>query len=112
MEFCLISPAILEKLQSGLTHFLPSTEFKMQNSLNSSCNWSEQNLMLVNQKKSNIILYIRSNENFKTRIHINGSPIERVTVTKLLGIWLQEDLGWNENTRQICKKKLIEESPY
>ena len=23
---------------------------------------------------------------------------------KLLGVWLQEDMGWNENTKQICKK--------
>ena len=25
-------------------------------------------------------------------------------VIKLLGVWLQEDLGWQENTKQICKK--------
>ena len=69
-------------------------------------------LKLINQNKSNFILYTRSNENLKTKIHINGGQIERVTVTKFLGIWLQEDLGCNENTKQICKKKLIEESPY
>ena len=30
------------------------------------------------------------------------SPI--LSVTKVLGVWLQEDMGWNENTKQICKK--------
>ena len=49
-------------------------------------------------------MYTRSKENFTTRISIDDSPIDRVTVTKLLEVWLQEDMGWNENTKQICKK--------
>ena len=35
---------------------------------------------------------------------LNDIPLERVSVTKMLGVWLQEDLGWDENTKQICKK--------
>ena len=35
---------------------------------------------------------------------LNNIPLERVSVTKMLGVWLQEDLGWDENTKQICKK--------
>ena len=35
---------------------------------------------------------------------MNESLLERVSVTKVLGVWLQEDLGWDYNTKQICKR--------
>ena len=27
-----------------------------------------------------------------------------MSVVRVLGIWLQEDLGWDKNTKEICKK--------
>ena len=35
---------------------------------------------------------------------LNGTLLERQTVTNILGLWIQEDLMWENNTRQICKK--------
>ena len=32
------------------------------------------------------------------------SGLKRVTVIKILGIWLQDDMGWEKNTKEICKK--------
>ena len=74
-------------------------KFKMKCSLKSLSGWPERNLMLINQNKSNFIMYTRSKENFTTRISIDDSPIDRVTVTKLLEVWLQEDMGWDKNTK-------------
>ena len=30
--------------------------------------------------------------------------MERVTVIKILGVWIQEDLKWDTQVRQVCKK--------
>ena len=76
----------------------------MQNYVNAINNWSQENLMKINRDKSNFIIFSRSKQNFTTRIAISEEKVERMSVIKLLGVWLQEDLGWNENTKQICKK--------
>ena len=59
--------------------------------------------MQLNEKKSNFRFFSRSKSLFTTRLTLNEMPLERVTVIKLLGVWLQEDMGWQENTKQICK---------
>ena len=84
--------------------FLPTESVKMQSYLDKVSQWTEENKMLLNENKSNYIIFTRSKENFSTRLFLNESPLERVTVTKMLGVWLQEDLGWEENTKQICRK--------
>ena len=53
--------------------------------------------------KSKFIFFNRCKSQFTTRLLLNDMPLERVTVIKLLGVWLQEDMGWHENTKQICK---------
>ena len=35
---------------------------------------------------------------------MNNENLQRVSVIRILGIWLQEDMKWDENTKQICKK--------
>ena len=84
--------------------FLPTDSMKMQCYFDKVSQWTADNKMLLNEKKSNYIIFTRSKENFSTRLFLNESPLERVSVTKMLGVWLQEDLGWEENTKQICKK--------
>ena len=84
--------------------FLKPEDFQMQNHLDELSKWTENNLMLLNEEKSNYIIFSRSKQNFCTRLELNNSNLERVSVTRILGIWLQEDLGWAENTKQICKK--------
>ena len=60
--------------------------------------------MAINEDKSNFILFSRSKEEFTSRITINENNISKVSIIKILGVWLQEDLKWQENTKQICKK--------
>ena len=76
----------------------------MQNKLNGIEDWTNANLMQINEIKSNYIIYSRSKQEFATRLSINGVPLERLTVIKLLGIWLDEDLSWETNTKQITIK--------
>ena len=60
--------------------------------------------MLLNEGKSNYIFFTRTKLDFDTRLTLNNNILERKYSTKLLGVWLQEDLGWELNTREICKK--------
>ena len=84
--------------------YVSPESIRMQNYVNAINNWSQENLMKINRDKSNFIIFSRSKQNFTTRIAISEEKVERMSVIKLLGVWLQEDLGWNENTKQICKK--------
>ena len=76
----------------------------MQGYLDEITEWTKQNFMLLNEEKSNYIVFTRSKNEFATRLKINEAPIKRLSVVKVLGVWLQEDMGWEENTKQICKK--------
>ena len=48
--------------------------------------------------------FSRSDEKFATRISLNGDPLEQTSATKLLGLWISEDLSWLKNCQEICKK--------
>ena len=37
-------------------------------------------------------------------MNINEVSLEKVPVTKLLGVWLPEDLTWSRNCAEICIK--------
>ena len=41
---------------------------------------------------------------FTTRLQINDENLERIQVTKLLGVWIEEDLSWSRNCKEICRK--------
>ena len=35
---------------------------------------------------------------------MDDQSIERVSVSKLLGIWISDDMSWSRNTQEMCKK--------
>ena len=84
--------------------FLPTESTKMQGHLNKLSEWTKDNLMILNEEKSNYLIFSRTKTKFSTRLQLNDQPLNRLSTTKILGIWLQEDLGWTENTKQICIK--------
>ena len=61
--------------------------------------------MKINSSKSNYMVISRCQEDFTTRLTINGDVIERKKVVKILGVWISEDAGdWSINISEICKK--------
>ena len=86
--------------------FLPPHSFQMQENLNLISRWTQTNLMKINTRKSNYIMFTRtSNQNFQTRLTMNGEKIDRQEYVKILGVWLSEDIGdWGKNTTEVCKK--------
>ena len=84
--------------------YLPPSSYNTQQTLDSISAWTDNNLMKINEDKSNYMIFSRSQENFATRLTLNNVKLEQLNVTKVLGIWLSEDLSWSRNTREICIK--------
>merc|ERR1719319_1780863 len=60
--------------------------------------------MRLNETKTKYIVFNRLREEFVTRLSVNEKLINRVKHIKLLGVWLQEDGGWERNTQEMCKR--------
>ena len=84
--------------------FLPTDSFQTQEQLNKISEWTNENHMKLNAAKSNFMIFTRTKEDFTTRLVVNDQNLERVSVTKLLGVWIQEDLSWSKNCQEICRK--------
>ena len=50
------------------------------------------------------MVFSRAKEDFATRLTINNSKLDRISVTKILGVWLSEDLSWDRNTKEMCRR--------
>ena len=79
----------------------PSTFFT-QIRLDSISEWTDINLMKLNTAKSNYMIFSRSIEEVATRLTLNGVNLEQVHVSKILGLWISEDLSWSRNTKETC----------
>lgn len=68
-------------------------------------NWTEQNLMQLNQKKTKQIVFnFNRGKQFTTEIHLKQDPLEIVNEVKLLGVIISNDLKWHKNTSYLTKK--------
>ena len=59
-------------------------------------------LSLKNCKE--MIIDFRRNKTIIPPIVIDGQQLERVTVYKLLGLWVDDDLMWKSNVEYLVKK--------
>ena len=84
--------------------YLPASNYTAQDNLNYIGNWTKENLMKLNEAKCNYLVFSRSQENFATRLSVNNRVIDRLSVTKILGVWISEDLSWSRNCQEICKR--------
>jgi hypothetical protein len=84
--------------------FLPPEACSTQSRLDQISLWTSSNLMKLNSKKSNYMVFTRSQEVFATRLQIGGLTIEQKEACKVLGVWITQDAGdWTRNTKEICK---------
>ena len=84
--------------------YLPADNYSTQQSLNYISNWTRENLMKLNEAKCNYMVFSRSRTQFATRLIINNQTLDKLSVTKMLGIWISEDLSWSRNCQEICRK--------
>ena len=45
-----------------------------------------------------------SSPDFATRLTVKHSKIDKLAVSKILGVWIDESLSWERNTKEICMK--------
>ena len=84
--------------------YLPSENFSMQGNLNKIEDWTSNNLMKVNVDKTNYMIFSRAKVDFGTRLMFNNVKLDRVMETKIVGVWLQSDMKWGKNTRELARK--------
>ena len=84
--------------------FLPPDSYPTQSNLNTISKWTEENLMQLNEDKCNYMVFSRSETKISTRLSINNIRLERISATKLLGVWLTDDLPLSRNCKEICIK--------
>ena len=82
----------------------PADNYQTQDHLNFFSNGSDENLVKLNEAKYNFMILTRYKEDFATRLTVKNCKIDQVSVSKILGIWISEDLSWDKNTKEMCRK--------
>ena len=78
--------------------FIDSRNLKSQKYLKKISEWTDQNLMALNVKKTQSMVFNFSKKyQFTTDILLKNEKIEIVHQAKLLGLILTSDLKWDEN---------------
>jgi len=67
-------------------------------------NWSSNNHMNINFKKTKEMIINTSHCNFPDKLSVSGVEIERVNVFKLLGAHINQSLKWDDHVSAICNK--------
>ena len=85
--------------------FLPSENIQAQTHMDNICEWTDTNKMKLNEKKSKVmVINFTNNYQFATRIHMNGSILETINETRLLGTIFSSDMKWHKNSQLLTQK--------
>ena len=87
---------------------LPVEHSLLQKNLLNIEKFAEKNLMVINEKKTNVMLFnVSKSYSYPPEYSFaNGNILQVVEKTKLLGVHLNSNLSWNDNTAQIIKKAM------
>ena len=87
--------------------YVLASSLTTQQNIETISNWTTDNMMKLNEQKSNYMIFSRSNTEFTTRITMNGKTMNRTEEVKLLGVWVTTFLDREKNTREMCKKAYL-----
>ena len=87
-------------------HILPPQDNLLQYYVNDMEDFALENRMVVNKKKTNIIKFTNSRKyDFPPEITFkDGTILDTMSETRLLGVVISKDLKWSKNTDFICSK--------
>ena len=84
---------------------LPDSNFQSQTYLDQISDWTNTHLMKLNSEKSKfMVVNYTDNYQFSTRLRIDNNSLKQVKQTRLLGVLVNDQLSWHENTEFIVKK--------
>jgi hypothetical protein len=84
--------------------FLPATAFKTQGINEEISDWTDTSKMKLNEEKSNYMVLSNCKEKFATRLTLNSKKLDRVKEICHLGLWITEDLKWEKQVSETCKR--------
>ena len=96
------------KYHERTRHVYPVQNSLLQKNLHRIQDFTINNQMQINQRKSNIMLFNKSRTtDFPPEFSFrNGQNLEVVEETRLLGVVLTSDLRWDANTRSVCSRAM------
>ena len=65
--------------------------------------WFKVNKLSLNVGKTNSMIFKRKNDNIDHQIITDGVHVERVHVTKYLGVKADEHLNWDDQINSVCR---------
>ena len=84
--------------------FIPPQNLHSQDWLDSIDEWTDNQKMVINEKKTKTMLFnYTSNYQFTTRLLLKNEPVEVIDSTRLLGTIISNDLSWDQNISKIVK---------
>ena len=85
--------------------FIPPENLESQGWLDNINEWTENQKMMVNGKKTKAMIFNFTDRfQFTTRLKLKNQAIEVIDSTRLLGTIISNDLKWDLNTSSIVKK--------
>ena len=87
-------------------HVLPGENNLLQYSIRDTEEFVCANQMKINKKKTKVISFTKSRKwDFPPELYFSdGTQIEYIAETKLVGVVFSQDLRWQKNTDYICQK--------
>ena len=87
-------------------HILPPASNLLQYYVNDTEDFAAENNMILNKRKTNLIKFTNSRKtDFPPEVKFrDGTLLETMSDTKLLGVIISKDLKWSKNTTYICNK--------
>ena len=77
----------------------------MNDELDRLTDWFQANKLSLNATKTNYMLFTnRDIQNLNTTLTLGNSIIDKVKCTKFLGMYIDENLKWNEHTHKVTQK--------
>ena len=84
---------------------IPAQFLKSQEYLNTIKEWTENQKMILNQRKTKVMVFNFTDKyQFSTRLNLNNENLEIVKHAKLLGVTISDDLKWDLNTENLVKR--------
>ena len=87
-------------------HVLPAEDNLLQYFIADTEDFTKSNKMIINKSKTKVIKFSKArNWDFPPELHFSdGSPLECIKETKLVGVMVTQYLRWQRNTDYICGK--------
>ena len=87
-------------------HVLPAENNLLQYLVHDTEHFAKANQMVINKEKTKIISFTKSRKlDFPPELEfLDGTKIETMSETRLLGVIISNNLKWHKNTSHICNK--------